>query len=328
MSEVSEALLEIPSGLNLVPFNDTEFNRTHGHRLRVSGLGWVATLLFERSEEKKFLPDSGLTDDMSLLGVNADLLYAKEAQRFQDKLKNIPIKENYQKLTNLETIGRDRCFPWEFSDNPYHEACKEWAGKRRLFSVREQVAQKLIDMTYDLQTAHYGIRFEDAFRPPDVQRGLFYRRYQQTKQNNTNWSDEEILLETKSKTAYTPRFAAHQAGAAVDIRLIDTITGEIVDIGHDYPDGGSKVAVSFPFVTQTQWLNRNLLAVVAGKHGLTMYPFEDWHVSAGDVTSVVLGGETQEGAVFGPIKSFDLTTGEAIDTYGSEELDVVFPLNL
>ena len=120
---------------------------------------------------------------------------------------------------------------WTFTDQGYHEACGEWAGKKKLFLVRGSVAEKLTELAHNLLAFNIKLHFQDGFRPTGVQEGLFLRRIDMARQSHPEWIDQEILLEAKSKTAFTPRFAAHKAGAAVDVSMYDGTSREFLDIG-------------------------------------------------------------------------------------------------
>ena len=104
-------------------------------------------------------------------------------------------------------------------------------------------------------------------------------------------------------------------------------TGELLDFGHDYPDGGALVFPQTTFVTEQQWLHRQTFQSAAGLSGLTLYVGEDWHVSYGDnLASIDFDGRVQKEytAKYGPIKDFDRQTGEISRYYSSEEIDRTF----
>jgi len=175
-----------------------------------------------------------------------------------------------------------------------------------------------------LEHAGYSLHMQDGFRPLGVQEGLFKRRYQMAKDSYPDWTEEDLLLEAKSKTAFTPRFASHKGGAAVDLMLKDLSTNALLDIGHEYPEGGAIVALESPFVTQNQWTARQLLRLLARDAGFVMYPFEDWHICKSDTTAAAVEQEGERIAAYGPVKRFDNRTGEIIEAYDARELDETF----
>lgn len=245
----------------------------------------------------------------------------------QDQLARVPIKESLERFVHLPLLFEAEQISASFSPTPFHAACGEWAGKPREFWVREGVAQRLTLMGKLVGTIGLQLYFEDAFRPVGVQEGLFKRRFEWTKSAHPDWTEEQMLAEARSKTATTPRLASHKGGAAIDARLQDKQTGQILDFGHEYPDGGALVFPASPFVTAEQWRNRQLFQVAAGLSGLTLYVGEDWHVSYGDnLASLDENGvvRTDYTAKYGPVKKFDPTTGSITELYEASEIDVVF----
>lgn len=292
-------------------------------RLRGSGFEDKYIELTSDINERHFLEKPLLEAEKNNINSIETPLSAAEAEIFQDELLAVPVQENGEGFVDLDTLGHSAGIDWSFSALPYHEACGEWAGKSRVFWVRHGLGSRLASLADSLATANYTIHFEDAFRPLGVQEGLFKRRYAMAQDAHPEWSEDKFMLEAKSKTAYTARYAAHKAGAAVDVRLRDDTTGDLLDIGHNYPDGGEIVRLDSPFVTQEQWQNRKILQAAAYRAGLLMYPFEDWHLCFGDVTAAAVQGGSMP-AIYGPIKDFSDQTGEIITAYGLDEIDNVF----
>jgi D-alanyl-D-alanine dipeptidase len=306
-------------------FSADQFYADMGSRLVKAGLHEVANQIFKIGLCRAFLRESLSRDQTSLINSIESLTVANEAALFQERVQQVEILESGEPMVDLKKIAKESDLPWTFTTTPYHSACGEWAGKERLFWTREKVTTSLIAIGSNLQSADFGLHFEDGFRPLGVQEGLFKRRYQMTKEANPDWGHDEIILETRSKTAYTPRFASHKAAAAVDVRVRDLRSSELIDIGHEYPDGGAIVALESPFVTQKQWENRMLLASLVLQNDMTMYPFEDWHVCAGDTTAAASESSNElPVAIYGPIKQFDASNGEIIEVYSHKELDEVF----
>lgn len=263
---------------------------------------------------------------------NAD--FTKEVSAYtvgvQEELEKVPIVESGERFVYLpDHIGRYSQLNAGFSNTTFHTACGEWAGKPRQFWARESFANRLVLMNTLLQSQSLRLYFEDAFRPVGVQEGLFKRRVDWTRADHPNWSFDDIIQEAKSKTAVKPRLASHKGGAAVDARLQNMKTGEILDFGHNYPDGGALVFPQTTFITKEQWLNRQRFQIAAALSGLTLYVGEDWHVSFGDnLASLDGNGRVRPNYVaqYGPVKEFDETTGDIIRYYSSDEMDQVFDL--
>ena len=254
------------NGLESKPFSEELFGVTMGDRLEAAGLGDVAHRLAIAGARKHFLAKSLTPAQLASVNNKEGMVVAEEAAEFQKRVALVKVEESFEGLNNLrETDGIDK-LAWTFTDTKYHAASGNWAGKDRLFWTRKQVTDGILEVGRDLKTAEFGVHFEDGYRPLGVQEGLYRRRYTMTKDQNPDWSEEQIMLETRAKTAYTPKFAAHKGGAAVDMRVRDLKTGELIDIGHGYPDGGAIVALESPIVTQEQWQNRLLLSEIVTLH--------------------------------------------------------------
>lgn len=245
----------------------------------------------------------------------------------QEQLAKVPIRESYEPLVSLPELFAKTEVPVSFSGSPFHPACGRWAGKPRELWAREAFAERLVLMGRLIGPVGLQLYIEDAFRPNGVQEGLFKRRYALTKDEHPAWSEAQLVAESRSKTAVTPRLASHKGGAAIDARLQDIQTGRILDFGHEYPDGGALVFPASPYVTFEQWRNRQIFRLAAELSGLTLYVGEDWHISYGDNLAALDEHGTVRPdyvAMYGPIKDFDRTTGQITETYEEPELDAVF----
>ncbi len=274
-----------------------------------------------------FLSEPATKEQVKLINEHETQVVADTAVNMQKRLLGVPIVEIFEPMTSLSEIFSQSGVHATFSQKPFHEACGIYAGKLRDFWVRDEFAKRLVQLGQIISNDGLSIHFEDAFRPVGVQEGLFKRRVDWTKNDHPDWSEDMVVNEARSKTAVTPRLASHKAGAAVDLRLVRD--GKLIDIGHDYPDGGALVFLNTPFLTKEQWQNRTLLRIASHFAGLTMYVGEDWHLSLGDNLASLdddLIPKEDYVAKYGPIKDFDRDTGEIKSIYLAEELDIVFKL--
>lgn len=251
--------------------------------------------------------------------------YATAAVELQDKLTDISVNENHEKMVFLPSLFSGNGVALSLSTIPFHEACGEWAGKQRMFWVRESVATRILKAGRALNSLDIILHIEDAFRPVGVQEGLFFRRVRMILQQHSEWIQEwdKVWTEARSKTAVCPWMAGHKSGAALDITLCRKPNGFPLPIGNVYPEGGPKVALHYPYITQEEWLSRQLFAATMEMAGLRIYPYENWHTSFGDLSAGISALSSREitpnyTAVYGPIKDFDTKTGE-VQPYPAEE---------
>lgn len=267
---------------------------------------------------QKFLRAPLTADQDSRLTQALQEEYASAALKLQDNLTSVTIAELGEPMVDLQALLTAHHIPALYSTRPFHAACGEWGGKPRIFWVRATVAEKVMRAAEALATQGIQMQFEDCFRPLGVQEGLFKRRVQLTVQEHPEWIDQwdKVWQEARSKTAVSPWMAGHKSGAAVDITLY-TLDGQPLPTGNAYPEGGPKVALLYPYVTQAQWSTRQLFCVTMEMAGLRTYPYENWHASWGDLSAAIVQGSAtaaQENYTtqYGPIKGFDLTNGEIL----------------
>jgi D-alanyl-D-alanine dipeptidase len=272
-----------------------------------------------------FLEQKLSTDQAANLNEIETPAVARACVDFQTQVAQVPIRESMEPMRHIPTVFEDAGVKASFSDEPFPESSDSWAGKPQEFWARESVVKRLAIAGRLLETVGLHIHFLEAFRPLGVQEAMFRRRLQTTWHEHPTWTEEDIIAESKSKTASTPRLASHKGGAAVDMFLADS-DGRLLDFGHGYPNGGVLVSPFCKFLTPEQWQNRQMLHVAAGLAGLVMYVGEDWHFSFGDNVAALAGtaDPLKTTATFGPIKEFDHESGEITATYTIDELDQLF----
>jgi D-alanyl-D-alanine dipeptidase len=226
---------------------------------------------------------------------------------------SLPLRECGEQLVHLPTLLSKHEVRFSITEVPYHAACGSFAMKPRLLWCRSSVAERFVCFARACQGAGVVPHIEDVYRPKEVQAGLFRRRYGLIKEEFPTWSEKQILMETKAKTASSPFRAAHMGGAAIDVTL-RLPSGEPLPLGNAYPVGGSAAVLHFPYVTEEEWHTRALFAGLSAIAGLCPYPGEDWHVSRGDGLGALLAGETE--IRFGPLAGFNLETGEPVPLAG------------
>lgn len=288
--------------------------------------------------QKLDIPQSGflvspLTQDQSK-AVNDQLgpLYARRSVDFQKNMMTIPIRESGEKMVDLRKVfGDSENTRVSFSDKPFHPASlNEWAGKPRVFWVREGVSEKIKLAAKALNEVGIIMHFEDGFRPVGVQEGLLKRRITEfVLTAHPDWDPvqdfDKIMAEAQSKTAIIPRIAGHKGGAAVDVTL-RTLAGEALPLGNEYPQGDALVNMDCPYVTKEEWQTRMIFKTVMEMVDMTVYPGEDWHASSGDnLAGANPDGSPKEGYItrYGPIKGFDSMDG-TIDPYEPKDYNLPF----
>lgn len=312
--------------LTIVPLQDTEKKRMFD---RIVALQRTAErYLAVTPDLTLLLPSSVLVEPLSMAQrrVVDELETAEIAATCitaQAEIARIPIEESGEKLVYLPAYARRSAVRMSFSDMRYPDVSgPRFAGAPQLFWVREGFAEHLVLLAKIIAPLGLKLHIEETFRPLAVQAGMFHRRVDRTRQAHPTWNDDEVMAEARSKTASTARLAAHMAGAAADVFLRDIRTGKLLDFGHKYPDGGAVVHPSSPFITAEHWTNRQTLQAAATLAGLALYIGEDWHVSFDD--NLYAWQKKKPIAHYGPVKSFNLSTGQIVETFAPTHFDQFF----
>ncbi len=266
------------------------------------------------------LVDAPTESQRKMLGDMLNVPYGNYFMNLQDGLRPINIQEAGDRMVNLQTVLPENGVKTSFSQAPINEFGGEWAGKPKVFWVRERVAEKLIKAGSAYNKIGLVPHFEDAFRPYGVQEGLFQTVVNRIVSEKGNISDGQLLAEARSMVAISPWISGHKAGASVDMTL-KSIEGNSLDLGHPYLALGAQVAIDYPFVTWEQYRTRQIFAKVSEMAELTVYPGEDWHVSWGDNSADIMRPIEEKNNLvtqYGPIKSFDSKSGE-IEPYAPAE---------
>lgn len=138
---------------------------------------------------------------------------------------------------------------------------------------------------YGFIPGQIGIKVFEGLRSIETQRTLFENKLDEIRSNNPEWSLEELTLETgKWVSPVVNNVPPHSTGAAVDIRLWDTIYNEFIDLGKFgviWGPNPEAVTVS-TLITDQQRENRKFLVECMSDAGFVNYDYEWWHFSYGD----------------------------------------------
>lgn len=249
--------------------------------------------------------------------------YARRNADQQKELLSVRIQETGEKMYDLESLLTRHRVGVVFSDRPFEDACGSWAGMKRIWWLRREVCDHISKLFSSLNEVGITPRVEDAWRHEIVQEGLFIRRLVALAREYPRWDAGTVHTVAMSFTASRPGLAGHQAGAAIDWRMMTRDAESFLDLGNDYPEGGAVSSLDFPYLTKAQWETRTLFAGVNALSGFRMLTTENWHSSRKDRGMSMGGGVTMQTAYYGPINDFDRETGEVVP-YRTEDVDTLF----
>lgn len=219
----------------------------------------------------------------------------KQSEEFDKKLLKLPLKENGEEFLSLTALSKK------------YKTKIIFTNKDDAF-LRKSVAEAFVQAAKYFNHKGLVLKVESAYRSLNEQKKRFIARYKAMKKAFPKKSKTSLLKLANTYTAGIPILAAHTAGAAVDVSLLDA-NGKLLDFGVAYPHGGIESATNYPHLPKKVTANRKLLKEGMEKYGFINYPFEYWHYSIGDVAAAYLTG--QKYAKYGPI-NYNIKTGKVI----------------
>lgn len=130
--------------------------------------------------------------------------------------------------------------------------------------LREAAAKALKNVMDKLKKEHLTIKIFDAYRP---------------------YSVTEEMWETVKDDRYAAdpsKGSGHNRGIAVDLTLVNTITGNELKMGTGFDNFSDTAHTDFAGLPSSILYNRNLLKTVMEKYGFTSLDTEWWHFSLPD----------------------------------------------
>jgi len=108
-------------------------------------------------------------------------------------------------------------------------------------------------------------------------------------------------------TAQMPKIGTHMSGSAIDISVLDRMTGAEVDRGAPYCEMSERTPMDSPFVGSEAQRNRAAITEILEEAGFVAYPYEFWHYNSGDAYERILRND-REPAQYGAV-DWDPDTG-------------------
>jgi len=209
------------------------------------------------------------------------------------EIKSIPIVESEEAVIDIRTCG-SKCIammpdPITPFETPDCNAGFKASSKIRLglFNTLHVLEQQL-----DALAQHFGytagqikIKVFEGLRDIATQKMLFDNKMQEIQNANAMMTQERVFSETcKWVSPVINNVPVHSTGAAIDIRLWDTINNQFIDMGKfGVIWGANPAAPTFSEeLTDEQKNNRLFLVIAANQAGLINYLYEWWHFSCGD----------------------------------------------
>jgi len=220
------------------------------------------------------------------------------SEKLDKVLLRIPVRESEEKMTDLKDAaaksGAHIVFRKSTPDMP------------KIYYLRQSVANALIAAAIEFNRIGVDLAVEEAYRQVSYQKEKFQTHVNKLLKEKKGLSINKVKKIANTYIAGIPLLAAHLAGAAVDIVLVDIDTKDTIDMGCPYHTLNDRAITDYPDIPDIARKNRRLLVEVMEKHGFKNYPYEYWHFSLGDVCWAHLNGI--KSAIYGPVE-YDVQTG-------------------
>jgi len=196
------------------------------------------------------------------------------SKKFDQELLKITVKENYDRMMNIIDLLHQAKINYVINDKakPY---------------LRKAFALGFVKACKDFNSKGYVVKIESVYRDINLQKELFLGRCSAIQCNYPRKNIMKIKEMANIFTAGIPIIAAHTAGAAIDITLLD-MNYNSIDFGCDYRNGTSKSHTNFKKLTKKQRDNRKIMVATMYKYNIINYPYEYWHFSYGDICWALL----------------------------------------
>jgi D-alanyl-D-alanine dipeptidase len=156
--------------------------------------------------------------------------------------------------------------------------------------ARQGMAEMLCRASEYLPSGLY-LEIVGAFRPFEIQKLMYERAREELRAQHPHW-DEEFLIRYLNVFSAPPIWDTpppHTTGGAVDLFLV-TEDDERLDMISPFEMGWTSAPMFLEGLSETARRNRDILADVLTRAGLTNFPGEWWHWSYGEPGWALRGG--------------------------------------
>lgn len=184
--------------------------------------------------------------------------------------------------TNLLRIEPIWTFPIDEIEGPlYQQYILKNPGYKDIY-VREPLSEMLAVAAMRMPKK-YQLIIRAGHRPLAVQLKLLEMVKQKYRANNPDATGVQALEFARTYVSDpTIKLPPHCCGAAVDVDVKDTLTGELVDFGCPVNTDSDIAFLDSDEITQSQKINRNMLLDAMLSAGFAPFAHEWWHFSFGD----------------------------------------------
>lgn len=235
------------------------------------------------------------------MNLNEKLKRSKSTERIDfSKYQSIHKDDPLVEIVTSDRILVEPC--WALADDwegaRYRDYIVEHPEYKGVY-VRSELASRLKVAAIALDD-NYQLVIRAGHRPIEVQRRILIDCADDYKQDNPGASDPEALEHARTFVSDPDStLPPHVCGAAVDVDVLNTTTGQLLDFGSKMNDDTEKSFLWYPDLTQEQKDNRLMLLAVMLDANLASCMPEWWHFSYGDQVWAWFYGE--EDSSYNPV---------------------------
>ncbi|MCM8814472.1 MAG: hypothetical protein NC937_00295 [Candidatus Omnitrophica bacterium] len=230
----------------------------------------------------------------------------EKGYRFMQKIMCYPVKENMEKLVDLQQAVKKSGVYVKFSSVARSTVSKP------IFRIREGIVDSFLAAAEKMNKNGFLIKVEDAFRTRQMQNPL--NRPQKVfdaimkiilwECNGKIPEPDFIFKRISVLIATIPKIGTHMSGSAIDITILSMKTGKEIDRGEKYLAMNEKTFMNSIFISKKAKKYRHRFNQIMKKNGFYAYPFEFWHYSKGDAFAHYLT-KSRKPAIYGPVDMID-----------------------
>lgn len=222
---------------------------------------------------------------------------AKSHLSFTGLASTITISDNHEKLVDQKVIESNGllCAPFWATDNDLEGDCyRDYIQKHPDFTLqlRTSVVDKLLVAQSQLPST-LRIRLRAGYRPYEVQLSLLRSFMNDIAARQPQMTHDELLDYTRAYVA-DPSIECppHVTGGAVDIDIIDTTTGTLIDMGCAANTDGEIAYLHSALTNDQQRRNRQVLLDAMLEAGFCPLANEWWHYQYGETNWAAFYGQS------------------------------------
>lgn len=189
-------------------------------------------------------------------------------------------------LIKIESYNKILVEPnWTLVDDWEGQRYADYIAKHPSYDgvyLRSEVAERLRSAAKNLDN-RYKLVVRAGHRPIEVQRRILVECAEEYKEEHPELTKVEALEHARDFVSDPDiTLPPHVCAAAVDVDVIDTETGELLDFGSEMNDDTDQSFLYYPNLTDEQKNNRQILLRAMLDAGFASCMPEWWHFSYGD----------------------------------------------